>query len=195
MRFKYHTKSRHRLGDLITPVSAYLRVRDVYPRSALMESSDFHGRENAKSFIALHPIASVSIAHGKGRILLPDNSGEEREINDKADAVGLVNDFIRSFDISGEDTEYCGLYGYTSFNAVRYFEHIDVKDETLAENDAPDLMYVLYKDIVVFDHFRSEMTIVELLQDGEEDSLARLEQDLMNLPCRVYDFRPAGDCT
>lgn len=63
-QYNYHTASRKILGDLITPVSAYLKVRDAYPQSALMESSDYHGGENAKSFIAVHPIGSVSIEHG-----------------------------------------------------------------------------------------------------------------------------------
>ena len=65
-KFKYHTESKSILGDLLTPVSAYLKVRDAYPQSALLESSDYHGGENAKSFIALHPIGTVSIAHGTG---------------------------------------------------------------------------------------------------------------------------------
>ena len=66
MPYNYHTASRKILGDLVTPVSAYLKLRDAYPQSALMESSDYHGGENAKSFIAVHPIGSVSIEHGIG---------------------------------------------------------------------------------------------------------------------------------
>ncbi len=194
-RFEYRTASRRILGDLTTPVSAYLRVRDVYPQSVLMESSDFHSQENSKSFIALHPVASVGISHGRGVMKMPDGTVSEREVKEKKDACRLINDFLGSFSVSGENRGYCGLYGYTSSNAVRYFENIAVKDETQAENDAPDMLYTLFKDIVVFDHFNSSLTLVQLLEDGEKDDLDALERDLFSRPCRTYGFRPVGECT
>ena len=191
--YKYHTASRKILGDLITPVSAYLKVRDAYPQSALMESSDYHGGENAKSFIAVHPIGSVSIEHGMGICKYPDNKITETPINEQFTSADLINQFIDSFDITGPESNYCGLYGYTSFNAVRYFENIEVKDETQPTNDAPDLLYILYKDVIVFDHFRNELTIIEMLTDGEEDDLDVLERDLNGRPYQTYDFHPVGD--
>ncbi|MBR4644901.1 MAG: anthranilate synthase component I family protein [Bacteroidaceae bacterium] len=194
MPFKYHTASRKILGDLITPVSAYLKVRDAYPQSALMESSDYHGGENAKSFIAVHPIGSVSIEHGMGICRYPNGDVTETPVNESFTSANLINQFIASFDITGPDSNYCGLYGYTSFNAVRYFENIDVKDETQTKNDAPDLLYILYKDVVVFDHFRNELTLIEMLSEGEEDDLDVLERDLNGRPYQTYDFHPVGDC-
>ena len=191
--FNYHTASKKIAGDLITPVSAYLKVRDDYPQSALMESSDYHGGENAKSYIALHPIGSVSIAHGKGTMLFPDGSQSTHDIDQNYDTARLINDFLLNFHITGEEKDHCGLYGYTSFNAVRYFENILVKDETQEENDAPDLLYILYKDIVVFDHFRNELTLIELLQDGEMDDLDQLQHDLVSRNCQTYEFHPVGE--
>ncbi len=190
--FKYNALSKKILGDMLTPVSIYLKVRDAYPQSALMESSDYHGGENSKSFIALHPIASVSIAHGIGKMQLPDGKTEETEICDGSDVSKLINKFLRQFEIEGKDKEYCGLYGFASFNAVRYFEHIAVKDETLKENDAPDMYYILYKDVIVFDHFRNELTLIELLQDGEQDDLDQLEHDINTKNLMPLDFHPVG---
>jgi anthranilate synthase component 1 len=192
-QYNYHTASRKILGDLITPVSAYLKVRDAYPQSALMESSDYHGGENAKSFIAVHPIGSVSIEHGMGICKYPDGKITQTPVSESFTSADLINQFISSFSISGPDSNYCGLYGYTSFNAVRYFENIDVKDETQQENDAPDLIYILYKDIIVFDHFRNELTLIEMLTDGEEDDLDVLERDINNRSYQTYDFHPVGD--
>ena len=192
-QYNYHTASRKILGDLITPVSAYLKVRDAYPQSALMESSDYHGGENAKSFIAVHPIGSVSIEHGMGICKYPDNKITETPINEQFTSADLINQFIGSFDISGPESNYCGLYGYTSFNAVRYFENINVKDETQTQNDAPDLLYILYKDVIVFDHFRNELTLIEMLADGEEDDLDVLERDLNGRPYQTYEFHPVGE--
>jgi len=193
MNYKYTTRSKKILGDLMTPVSAYLKVRDAYPQSALMESSDYHGGENSKSFIGLHPIASVSIEHGVGIARYPDGKETQLKIESNRNCAECINDFLHNFEITGEDKEYAGLFGYTTFNAVRYFENIAVKDETQAENDAPDMLYILYKDIVVFDHFRNEVTIIELLQDGEEDDLDQLERDLNSRTYQTYDFRPVGD--
>ena len=193
MKFSYKTASKTILADLCTPVSVYLKVRDAYPQSALMESSDYHGGENAKSFIGLHPIASVSIEHGMGVINLPDGTRIEHPITEEYGSAQVINDFLAAFDIQGENSHYCGLYGYTSFNAVRYFENINVKDETQTENDAPDLLYILYKDVLVFDHYNNQMTIIELLEEGEEDDLDQLERDCNSRAYQTYEFHPVGE--
>ncbi|MCH5181645.1 MAG: anthranilate synthase component I family protein [Prevotellaceae bacterium] len=192
--FLYKAVSKTILGDLLTPVSAYMKVRDAYPQSALMESSDYHGGENAKSFIALHPIASVSVNHGKGHIQLPDGSLSEYPVTKDYSVARLINDFLCQFQITGDTNRYCGIFGYTSFNAVQYFEPICVKDETKEDNDAPDLLYILYKDVVVFDHFRNTLTLIELLADGEKDDLEQLERDLRGRACQDFNFRPVGPC-
>ena len=77
---------------------------------------------------------------------------------------------------------------------MRYFEHINVKDETQEKNDAPDMMYILFKDVIVFDHFSNELIIIELLSEGEEDDLDVLEHDILNRTAHGYDFQRAGDC-
>lgn len=195
MKFIYHTASKKILGDLNTPVSTYMKLRDDYPMSALMECSDYHGGENSKSFIGVHPIASVAIEHGKGICKFPDGTQTEHEITKEYGSAQLINDFLSVFEVSGDNAAYCGLFGYTSFNAVRYFENINVKDETQEKNDAPDLLYILYKDVVVFDHFCNEMVLIELLADGEQDDLDVLERDINNRKIRTYDFHPVGDYT
>ena len=193
--YNYHTASKKILGDLNTPVSVYLRVRDAYPQSALMECSDYHGSKNSRSFICLHPIGSVSVAHGVGVMQFPNGEEQRCSISNGDDTARLINQFLQSFHIEGADKADCGLYGYTTFNSVRYFEHIDVKDETQTENDAPDLLYILYKDYIIFDHFKNEVTLIELLQEGEEDDLDQLEHDVNSRPYQQYSFRPVGDCT
>ena len=193
-KYQYRTASKKVLGDMVTPVSAYMKVRDDYPQSALMESSDYHSGENSKSFIGLHPIGSISISHGKAVGEYPDGRQTEHDISENYSAADAINEFIHSFEISGEHAHYCGLYGYTSFNAVRYFEHINVKDETQEKNDAPDMMYILFKDVIVFDHFSNELIIIELLSEGEEDDLDVLEHDILNRTAHGYDFQRAGDC-
>ena len=194
-KFQYHTESRHILGDLHTPVSVYLKVRDLYPQSALMESSDYHGNENSRSFIALCPVASISIGHGKVQAKFPDGSRTERPVDENYRADEAINNFLDRIAVEGPDCNYCGLYGYTSFNAVRYFENIPIKDCTQENNDAPDLLYILYKYVIVFDHFNNSMTLVEMLSDGESNTLNRLEKIISNQTFTTYDFHPMGDIT
>ncbi|MBP5523671.1 MAG: anthranilate synthase component I family protein [Bacteroidaceae bacterium] len=193
--FTFHTASKKIIGDLNTPVSVYLRVRDAYPQSALMESSDYHDNKNSRSFIGLHPIASISVAHGIGTAKYPDGKTVSKPITAEYDTAQCINEFLSQFHVEGNNSDYCGLYGYTSFNAVRYFENINVKDETLDKNDAPDILYILYKDYIVFDHFNNELTLIELLQDGEQDDLDVLERDVNHRPFQQYGFKAVGDCT
>ncbi len=193
-QYKYHTAQRTILGDVVTPVTAYLNVRDAYPQSALMESSDFHGSENSKSFIAVHPIANVCVSHGDGIITLPGGEQIKHPVTEQYTTADLINEFLAHFHIEGEASAYCGLYGYTSFNAVRYFENIHVKDETHNENDAPDLLYILYKDVIVMNHFSNELTLVELLAEGEDDDLDELQKAVTAQTPQLKDFRAVGEC-
>ncbi len=193
--FRYSTVSHTLLGDLHTPVAVYMRLRDLYPQSALMECSDYHDKDNSRSFVGLCPIASVSVAHGVARLSYPDGSVEQFNIGDEVTCDWVISRFLRRFSVEGEQARFCGLYGYTSFNAVRYFEGIPVKDETMEKNDAPDLLYILYRDIIVFDHFNNLMTLVSL-SDGTEAALSRIgqiEHALQNNNVHTYEFHAVGD--
>ena len=188
--FNYTTTSKTILADLYTPVGVYMRLRDLYPQSALMESSDYHDANNSRSFIGINPIASVAIGHGKATITFPDGQTEHHDITKDYQADQAIHTLIDSIKVKGEHANFCGLYGYTSFNAVRYFENIDVKDETLEKNDAPDLLYILYKVVIVFDHFNSQLTMITLGKAQELDEIMR-QMNKSNI--QVYGFHPVGE--
>ena len=190
--FKYTTTSRTILADLYTPVGVYMRLRDLYPQSALMESSDYHDSNNSRSFIGINPMASVAIGHGLANIIFPDGSNEQHEINNNYGSANAIHALIDHIKVTGEHADTCGLFGYTSFNAVRYFENIDVKDETQAKNDAPDLLYILYKVVIVFDHFNNTLTIISL--DGEK-ALDDVMKAMNKANVKAYDFHPVGETT
>lgn len=194
-QYNYHTHSRTLLGDLHTPVSVYLKVRDLFPQSALMESSDYHGSENNRSFIALCPLASMSVEHGKAVFRLPDGERSERELSDAHSLNEAMNDFMKRFCIRGEYSHYCGLYGYTSFNAVRYTEGIAVKDSREDINDAPDLLYIIYKYIIVFNDYRHELLLLEMMGEEEESNLERIVKAIQDRNYTAYDFRAVGPVT
>ena len=188
--FSYTAHSKQVLGDMHTPVSIYLKVRDMYPQSALMESSDYHAGENSLSFIALCPLASIGVNSGIVTASYPDNSRKEEPLTQSFTVEKAMNQFISQFQVTGENKNVCGLYGYTTFNAVKYFEHIPVKESHDEQNDAPDLLYILYKYIIVFNHFKNELTLVEMLGEGEESGLPELEAAIENRNYASYNFSP-----
>ncbi len=196
--FNYHTTTKRLLGDLYTPVSLYMRLRDLYPQSMLMESSDYHGSENAKSFIGIDPMASIQVAHGTLTMTFPDGSSVKRDIPvDNSDKPKLavakaMNDFLGSFHVEGEGCQYYGIFGFTSANAVRYFENIPVKDTTMERNDAPDILYILFKDIIVFDHFNNMIDFVTL---GTADELQNLLTAANKPNVKPYGFHAVGGAT
>jgi anthranilate synthase component 1 len=195
--FKYTTSSKTILADLYTPVGVYMRLRDLYPQSALMESSDYHDANNSRSFIGINPIASVAIGHGIVTIGFPDGTTERKPLSKDFGSAEAIHALIDRIEVTGDDANVCGLFGYTSFNAVRYFENIDVKDETQAKNDAPDVLYILYKVVIVFDHHNNTLKIVSLApsnlpQEGEANIEAVIKA-MNKANVKAYDFHPVGD--
>ena len=188
--YKYQTTSKTILADLYTPVGVYMRLRDLYPQSALMESSDYHDQSNSRSFIGINPMASVAIGHGIATIGFPDGTTEQHEINKEYGTADAIHALIDRIEVTGDDAAVCGLYGYTSFNAVRYFEDIAVKDETQEKNDAPDVLYILYKVVIVFDHHNNMLKVVTLGDASDIDSILKA---MNKANVQAYDFHPVGD--
>lgn len=114
-RFIYQTASKSILGDMYTPASTYLKLRDLYPQSVLMESSDYHSRENSHSFIAINPIASIEIKHGIVQEKYPDGICKRTPLSESFNAIKALSEFIQRIEIKGDAKEYGGLYGFTSF--------------------------------------------------------------------------------
>lgn len=198
MEYRYTTSCRTLLADLCTPVGVYLRLRDRSAQSALMECSDYHDKDNSRSFVATEPIGSVAVAHGVATLTFPDGHSEQHPITDDYTCDLALRDFISRIHVGGDHSEVCSLYGYTTFNAVRYFEHIDVKDATAPENDAPDILYILYRDLVVFDHFNNRLTVVSLSEQDKGEDTAHMDDLVRTIETgRMHDygFRTVGPCT
>ena len=197
VRFKFAAVGRTALADLFTPVSVYMRLRDTSPQSVLLECSDYHDRASSRSFVCINPIGGVSVRWGKVERTYPDGTSDTAEISPEYTCGMAINDFLSAFGVSGDLSRWCGLYGYTSFNAVRYLENIDVKDNGAGNNDAPDICYQLFRDVIVFDHFDGKMTLVTLAEDGEDVSgrMDRLMLKLARGNVNVYPFSRVGGVT
>ncbi|MEC8324228.1 MAG: anthranilate synthase component I family protein, partial [Bacteroidota bacterium] len=125
--FKLKTHHKTILADTLSPVSIYLKIRDKFPNSILLESSDYHGNENSFSYICFNPIASLKIDGDTIYKTYPDKSKEEYTLTPN-NTTAEIDKFIKQFETTQEDFKFInnGLFGYTAYDAVKYFESIEI---------------------------------------------------------------------
>jgi len=197
MQFKIKTRCRTLLADLQTPVSIYLKVRDIFPESALLESTDFHVVDNRYSFIAVKPMAKFTAEKGVVTEQYPDGSKKSIELDGENSLPALLDNFVKQFDVdaTGNSTGINGFFGYTGYDAVKYFEAVDIKKAAAANGDVPEMVYIFYKYIIVVNHFKNELTIVENMTEQSESELEELVGMLDNRNFPIYPFAAKGEIT
>lgn len=175
-KFHFKTLHRQRLADTLTPVAAYLKLRDRFPGSLLLESSDYHSREDSFSYIALQPIASFKVHQNLLDRKFPNGEQEQRPLTENDDLPSLLQSFAGSFRAEPLECPFqtAGLFGHMSYDAVRYFEDIEIKAPRKPQKDIPEVYYQLFQLLVVFDHFRNELHLIEQL--SEDHSKSRLQE-------------------
>jgi len=168
----YQLKTHYKkiLADTITPVSIYLKIRDKYPNSILLESSDYHGNENSFSYICCNPIASIKVENGTILQSFPDGSKRSIEITNSVDVPKEVHSFSQKFDIEDKDFKFInnGLFGYISYDAVQYFEDISIRKKE-EDIDIPDIYYAVYQNIIAINHFKNEAYIFAHCYNNENN--------------------------
>lgn len=180
-------------ADLETPVGIYLKIRDIFPMSALLESSDYHTSQNSISLIGIDPIASFKVLNGKIEKSYID---KETVINDieSTDVVESLKNFTQEFSSLSLADVTNGLLGYTAYDAIKYFEPtVPVSNPSEAFAHIPDIFYILYRFIIQMNHFRNEMTIIENIPKGEVSQTPRLISILKNNNVPHYGFEPYDD--
>ena len=191
-KVKIRTVSKTQLADTFTPVSIYLKVRDKYTESVLLESTDFRSVENCFSFIGIEPLARF-IAQGNTVIeTLPDGSKNVQTL-ENCYVLAEFKTFVEKFDV-GTEGGFNGLFGHTSFDAVQYFDTIKF-DKTKHKTDLPDLHYALYRFVIAINHFKDEMTILENIPEGSTSEMERLETILNTQTVPTFDFKMNGQQT
>ena len=156
---------RRILADIITPVSIYLKIRDIYPNSLLLESSDYHSKENSFSFICMDPLAEFLVHHDTISISLPGQDPIHAGVGPDHQVVPYLRDFLSAFDMEsgGEDLLVDGIFGYASFDAVQYFEDIRFQSPMPEKEDIPELRYNFFRFVLAINHLSNELTLF----DGE----------------------------
>lgn len=194
MKIKIQTQTKKLLADMQTPVGIYLKIRDVYTESALLESSDFHTNDNSFSFIAVDPIARFKVE--KNQVIKQYPSGEiiEKPLLESDQLTSVFQQFIHEFDVKGENpTGMNGFFGYTSYDAIHHFEDVDSVNFKLDNSDVPEFYYILYRFIIVINHLKNELTIVENVVEGDTSRTEELEAILLNNNIATYNFESIGN--
>ena len=188
-------KSKKMLADLQTPVGIYLKIRDLYTNSVLLESSDYHGVENSYSYIGFCPIGGISVNRFVITEEYPDGSKISTPVTDKMTVADRFDVFLKSINIKNDGIEVIanGLFGYSSYESVQYFEDVKLSARETVPGSMPGLHYVLFKYIIAVNHFNNELTIIENLLEGENSTIAEIEEILINNNIATYEFAAVGD--
>jgi anthranilate synthase component 1 len=192
---KLFVKSKKMLADLQTPVGIYLKIRDLYTNSVLLESSDYHGIENSYSYIGFCPIGGISV----NRFLIteeyPNGEKIKTQVTNKLTVAERFDVFLKSIRIEKNENVLGinGLFGYSSYESVQYFEDVKLSARETVPGSMPGLHYVLFKYIIAVNHFNNELTIIENLLEGETSALTDIEEILLNNNIATYDFSAIGE--
>ncbi|WP_405250717.1 anthranilate synthase component I family protein [Dokdonia sp. Asnod3-C12] len=195
MTYKLKTSSKRLLADTITPVSVYLRLRDRFPNSLLLESSDYHANDNSFSYICCNPIASIEVGDGIIKQQFPDGKSEEITVTDDTNVVGVLDAFAKAFSSTKTAHKFInnGLFGYLSYDSVQYFEDLKIskKEEDL---NIPDIYYAVYQNIIAINHFNNEAHIFCHNTSGESN-IEEIEQMLKSKNFAEYKFARNNELT
>ncbi len=193
--FPITVKCKTMLADTITPVSIYLKIRDLYPNAVLLESSDYHGSENSYSFIGLQPIAGFIVDDGIIIENYPGEAAQKSTVEDKDMVTSHLQQFIKSFQVNAPDEKIKvnGMFGYSSYDAVQYFENIRLESSNQEQSKIPEIRYHIYRFIIAINHFKNELFIVENLMENELSKLHEVQDLLLNKNIATYPFSTTGN--
>lgn len=185
------------LADIITPVTIYLKIRDTFPNTILLESSDYHGNNNSMSYICFDVMAHFRVEDYKIHINHTDGQNEQIVIKDKRTLPDKFNLFLKSFKNEG-NTEHSGmsangLFGYTTYDSVKYFEDIHLKLYPEGEYQIPDMYYSLYRYIISINHFNNRIVLSENLCEGDKSRIDEVKSLLRNRSLGSFQFMPLNN--
>lgn len=187
-----HTKKQ--LADTTTPVSIYLRLRDVFTNTILLESSDYHSRENATSYVCAEPVAGIVLKDGLLSTYFPDGTKESKTDFVLTEEIAAFKARFNPLHKQKDKHISTGLFGYFTWNAVQYFEDIKFTAETADDAQIPLMQYHVYRYIIAVDHFKNEITLVKnTFNDDQDGDLSKMEYLIQNKNFPEYSFTTQGE--
>jgi anthranilate synthase component I len=193
----YRIRSTYKkmIADVVTPVSLYLKLRDKYANSILLESSDYHAAENSFSYICCNPIASYMVKNKKIIMTYPDQEKVEKKFEDKTEVISSLIRFVQSFSHEEFGFNFItnGLFGYIAYDAVEYFEDVDFSGEK-DPLTIPEICYMVYRNVIVINHFKNELYVFDH-QPGDSREASNLDGLILLIKSKNfphYDFELSG---
>ncbi|WP_295336180.1 anthranilate synthase component I family protein [Flavobacterium sp.] len=190
--YPLYTRYKSILADTITPVSVYLKIRDKFPNSILLESSDYHASDNSFSYICCNPIATITLKNNVLTQSFPDGESSVITVNADTDIVRELETFVTRFKPEPNQFKFInnGLFGYIGYDAVRYFDKIDIRKKT-GDLAIPDLFYAVYQNIIAINHFKNEAYIFCHSTDNS-DNTAEIEKLIQTKTFASFRFFKEG---
>ena len=191
--FSLYTHYKKILADTITPVSIYLKIRDKFPNSILLESSDYHANDNSFSYICCNPIASIEVKDETIYQNYPDGSSKINHVK-TVSVVEEIQKFTKRFKVeNNKEFKFInnGIFGYTAYDAVKYFDDIKISNKP-DSIEIPEIYYAVYQNIIAINHFKNEAYIFAHCFDTE-NNIETLLQLIQTRQYASYDFDTDGD--
>jgi anthranilate synthase component 1 len=197
-KINMETTFKKMLADVYTPVGIYLRLRDRFRDTILLESTDFHAGENSYSFIGINAVAGIEISSADGiEFKLPGQAAERIKLDKNAHVPQLLWDFMQRFEVKEAATEPVnvaqGLFGYTTFDAVQFFDSVNTAEETAKTAEIPLMRYRLYQYVIAINHFKDELFICENHFNGIESEAAVIESLIRSKDVPGFPFKSIGE--
>ena len=209
-KIQVSTTYKKMLADLFTPVGIYLRLRDRFRDTILLESADFHANENSYSFIGINAIAGIEIKNSTEiEYKLPLQKPEKITINNPLDVPTHLWEFMQRFKVDRQTSKPInaaqGLFGYTTYDAVQFFDTIKLTNNDLSRTplpisgipqlesrDIPLMRYRLYQYVIIINHFKDELFICENIIPGVQSDMAEVESLIYSKDVPAYPFALKG---
>ena len=196
-KIELNTTCKKLLADIFTPVGIYLRVRDRFRDTVLLESTDHHVAENSYSFICINAIGGIEITSTKSvEFKLPNHKPEKISVKNVMEVPDLLWNYMQNFDVHAGNMKEAkfsqGLYGYTSYDAVQFFDTIQLRSG-ITQPAIPLMRYRLYQYVIAVNHFKDELFICENLIPGLESELAAVESLIKSKDVPTYPFKAKGE--
>ena len=194
MKFKLKENRKEIITDTLTPVSIYLKIRDIYANSILLESSDYSSKDNSYAYICFKPIAKFELENNYLEINYPNKERSVYNIKDNDSVFNKLNEFMNSFEFSSnwkkDKFQSKGIYGYMSYDSINYFENITLENKNFGDN-IPEMLYCLYENIIVVNTFNNQSTIISFSENKNE--LLKIEKLISNKSIYNFSFKKQGE--
>ena len=190
------TRSKQMLADVYTPVGIYLRLRDKFPGTVLLESTDYRASENSFSFICVKPIAGIEVTSTSNfEFKYPNLPVERKQLKNKESVLDELQQFLNQFSFSGQVPlpVVRSLFGYTTFDAVQFFETIEFNKQKPNGNTIPLMRYRFYQYVIAINHFKDELYLCEHQVDGLDSEFELIESLIKHKDVPTYGFTAVGN--